>query len=161
MLGPYMETFYIEVSDGTDVTQVKINANVVPDGRSPSDIVQALNSIGHKIQDYAEQLNLPDDIPFVSDAISQTVDFTEKFHALTEELSNDPQLKLVHKDDIANWTFASEKYLVQIDGSSVVELNLGAGSVSDSIGLISALDAAISNAGAGTCWTLTSMMTIG
>ena len=85
MLGPYMETFYIEVSDGTDVTQVKINANVVPDGRSPSDIVQALNSIGHKIQDYAEQLNLPDDIPFVSDAISQTVDFTEKFHALTEE----------------------------------------------------------------------------
>ena len=95
MLGPYMETFYIEVSDGTDVTQVKINANVVPDGRSPSDIVQALNSIGHKIQDYIEQLNLPDDIPFVSDAISQTVDFTEKFHALTEELSNDPQLKLV------------------------------------------------------------------
>ena len=151
-LGPYTEEFTISVSDDSGGTsEIDVKADIVPDGLHPADFIQALNLVGHKIQDVASQVTVPSGIPFISNAYSQTVSFADTFLQTTTALFEDPQLLLIRSADVIPYDYSvngqEAAFYVQLDSKTAYKLELDA-NVTDAAGLITELRQALDNAGA-------------
>lgn len=151
-LGPYTEAFTVRVSDDSGATSdLDVKADIIPGGLQPADIIQALNLVGHKIQDVASQITVPDGIPFVSEAYSQTVSFTDTFLQTTTALFDDPALPLIRSNDVTPYDYSAPgqdaTFYVQLDSKTAYKLELDA-NINNAAELIDELNEALENAGA-------------
>ena len=114
-LGPYTEEFTVSATSVSGTTTQEYQITITPDF-SPSDLLVGLNKIGSTINSYVSELNLPDDIPFVSDVVEKTVDYTQVFSDFAAQLVDDPQVTIPISYSGGEVTFSNEQFLLSING---------------------------------------------
>ncbi|MBT6725024.1 MAG: hypothetical protein HOB20_17470, partial [Planctomycetaceae bacterium] len=114
-LGPYTEEFTVSATSVSGTTTQEYQITITPDF-SPSDLLVGLNKIGSTINNYVSELNLPDDIPFVSDVVEKTVDYTQVFSDFAAQLVDDPEVTIPVSSSGGNVTFSNERFLLSING---------------------------------------------